>query len=93
MLQQSMEDSPLTYACRAVARAYFANRKPTADNRSMAVCMYGKALAATDAALQSPKVCAVDNITLASVFLLGLHEVRTKTALQRSSLIPKCLHS
>lgn len=78
LLQQSGPNSPLTYACKAIARAYFSNRRPTADNRSMEVTTYGKALAATNAALRSPGVCAADDGILASVFLLGLHEVRGK---------------
>ena len=81
MVQQSAEDSALISACRAVARAYFSNRLQTIENKSNELATYGKALAATNALLRDREACSRDNTALASVWLLGLHEVCSSDSL------------
>lgn len=81
MVQQSAEDSALISACRAVARAYFNNRLQTIENKSKELATYGKALAATNALLRDREACSRNNAALASVWLLGLHEVCSSDSL------------
>ena len=75
MIQLSGKDSALIYSCRAAARSYFSNRLRTAENRSRELATYGKALTATNNLLQDRNACSRDDTALASVWLLGLHEV------------------
>ncbi|KAI9723750.1 MAG: hypothetical protein M1812_001050 [Candelaria pacifica] len=88
MVQQSAEDSAIVYSCRAAARACLSNRQRTTNNRSREVDTYGKALAATNAVLQDRKACSSDDTALASVWLLGLHEVIAGAANSRKYPAP-----
>lgn len=78
LVDRSAENSALIHSCRAAARAYFNNRLTTTKNKSRQMASYGKALAATNTMLQDREACSRDDIALASVWLLGLHEVCSK---------------
>ena len=78
IVEQSAENTALIYCCRAAARAYFNNRLRTTENRLKQLAAYGKALVATNTVLQDREVCSRDDTALASVWLLGQHEVSSK---------------
>ena len=75
MISVAKDDSSILLVCRAVGTAFLTCRVDTAEARSKRASTYGRALSATNAALQDP-VLQVQDETLASIWLLSLYEVR-----------------
>jgi hypothetical protein len=74
LYQHAYEDSCLTLATNAVARAYLTNQvQSEADTRGQ-VQVYGKALRSTNLALQDSYE-SIQDATLMAIWLLGIHEV------------------
>lgn len=76
IIQRSAEDSAIVLSCRAIGTAFLTCQIATTEAQSKRAGAYGKALAATNAALKDSAVQTRDE-TLASIWLLSLYEVRT----------------
>lgn len=76
IIYKSAEDSAIVLSCRAIGNAFLTCQTGTPEAQSKRAGAYGKALAATNAALKDSALQTQDE-TLASVWLLSLYEVRT----------------
>lgn len=74
MIRDATPDSAVILTCQAVGSAFLTSKISTAEARSNRRTAYGRALTATNSALQDP-ILQTDDHTLAAVWLLGIYEV------------------
>jgi hypothetical protein len=74
MIAEAAPDSAFILCCQAVGNAFLTSKVATVEARSRRAAAYGRALTATNAALQDSTV-QLHNQTLAAVWLLGIYEV------------------
>ncbi|KEF59624.1 uncharacterized protein A1O9_04470 [Exophiala aquamarina CBS 119918] len=74
MIRDATPDSAVILTCQAIGNAFLTSKVSSVEAWSKRRAAYGRALTATNAALQDP-ILQVEDQTLAAVWLLGIYEL------------------